>query len=77
MFHTPQQLHKFTHPQISGAFIKKDASDKNILILEMWADAKHKNIDAHIAQILLDLEDLKKEAELQYGAFERVDIRPH
>lgn len=71
-----------THPLIANMYLKKDFGNDNqsVLVIDTnFADSEenHEEFDSYLTDLLLDLEDLKKEAESRVGKFDRVDIRTH
>lgn len=70
-----------THPLIAEIYMKKDFSadrDAQILVIETnFAHDDSQDYDSCLVDLLLDLEDLKTQAETQMGKFDRVDIRTH
>lgn len=84
MLSVVNSLKNITHPLVTSLHMKKDysAADhaKNVLVIEAHfpeADEAHSNEDAYLMDLLLDLEDLKREAEKKAGKFDRIDIRMH
>ena len=74
-----------THPLVRNAFFKKDCSAQNkrhedVLVLETAFDRdgrEYESFDRYLSDLLLDLEDLKSQAEIKFGHIDRIDIRSH
>lgn len=72
-----------THPLIAAMYLKRDftkPSHENVLVIDTnFADSTedHGAFDSYLTDLLLDLEDLKRQAEARVGKFDRVDIRTH
>lgn len=72
-----------THPLIAAMYLKRDFSapkQENVLVIDTNfadSDEEHDAFDSYLTDLLLDLEDLKQQAEAKVGKFDRVDIRTH
>lgn len=75
-----------THPLVRSIYMKKDyhhdRNAENILVIEtnfaqQEADSDHETFDSYLVDLLIDLQDLKDQAEKEIGAVDRVDIRRH
>jgi hypothetical protein len=85
MFPVHKELKGITHPQIASLYLRRDYTDghgeEDILVIETIAhdDSDHEmnGRDEYIMDLLMDLENLKREVERRAGVFSRVDIRCH
>ncbi len=75
-----------THPLIRSMYMKKDYHHDNrhpesILVIEtnfeQQSPGDHEHFDSYLVDLLIDLQELKDQAEREIGAVDRVDIRPH
>lgn len=72
-----------THPLINAMYMKRDFTNPkhgNVLVIDTNfadSDEEHDAFDSYLTDLLLDLEDLKQQAEAKVGKFDRVDIRTH
>lgn len=74
-----------THPLVRSIYMKKDFSrDRrhadNILVIETnftQQQDDHEDFDSYLVDLLIDLQDLKNQAEKEIGLVDRVDIRRH
>ena len=74
-----------THPLVRSIYMKKDYSrDRhhadNILVIETnftQQQDDHEDFDSYLVDLLIDLQDLKNQAEKEIGLVDRVDIRRH
>lgn len=73
------------HPLVRNAYFKKDCTAQNqhhedVLVLETAFDRdgqEYESFDSYLYDLLLDLEELKKQAEIKFGHIDRIDIRSH
>jgi hypothetical protein len=84
MLSVSQKLKTIRHPLISSLSLHKDYHDEehaeDVLVIETSfsrADDDEDTFDSYLTELLLDLEDLKNQAESCVGKFDRVDIRAH
>lgn len=75
-----------THPLVRSIYMKKDyhldRDADNILVIETNFEQQTNgndtdNFDSYLVDLLIDLQDLKDQAEKEIGAVDRVDIRRH
>jgi hypothetical protein len=74
-----------THPYISSMYLKKDFANhhagEDVLVIDAEfpseEEGTHKSFDSYLIDLLIDLEELKNQAEREVGRFDRVDIRTH
>lgn len=74
-----------THPLVRSIYMKKDYSRDhdhadNILVIETnfaQQSDTHEDFDTYLVDLLIDLQDLKNQAEKEIGLVDRVDIRRH
>ena len=75
-----------THPLVRSIYMKKDyhldRDADNILVIEtnfgqQTTGNDTDNFDSYLVDLLIDLQDLKDQAEKEIGAVDRVDIRRH
>ena len=75
-----------THPLVRSIYMKKGYSQQrhseNILVIETNFEQQqdgpdHENFDSYLVDLLIDLQDLKNQAEKEIGVVDRVDIRQH
>ena len=69
-----------THPLVRSAYLKRsetaDHRHEDVLVLETYTHADNSD-DCGFDSYLVDLEDLKSQAERRVGAIDRVDISRH
>lgn len=74
-----------THPLVRSIYMKKDFSRyhrhaDSILVIETnfaQQNDQHDDFDSYLVDLLIDLQDLKNQAEKEIGLVDRVDIRRH
>lgn len=79
----PERITSLSHPLVREAYLKKDFGtghkDKDVLVIETldpdFDDIDHELFDSYLIDLLVDLGDLKNQAEQKVGSFDRVDIR--
>ena len=78
---SPSQIIHLAHPSIVTAYIKQDVeadkTGKQILVLEtdISSDVTSEIEEDKYFDLLVDLQDIRKKAEKQFGNISRVDIR--
>ncbi len=83
MLAVPEQLSAVTHPMVASMYLKKDygrTGDEDVLVIETnysQSEEDYESFDSYLMDLLLDLNDLKRQAEDKIGHFDRIDIRPH
>jgi hypothetical protein len=83
MLAVPEQLSAVSHPMIASMYLKKDfGSDGNedVLVIETnysKSEEDYESFDSYLMELLIDLNDLKRQAEDKIGRFDRIDIRTH
>jgi hypothetical protein len=80
MLAIPDRLKSFAHPLVSSIYKKMDYStgSENVLVIETRfpdADEDEGSSDSYLMDLLLDLNNLKLQAESRLGHIDRVDIR--
>lgn len=82
MLALPDRLTNISHPLVSSMYKKRDfnAPDglENVLIIETRlsdTDEHPQTSDSALMDLLIDLEDLKEQAEHSVGKIDRIDIR--
>ncbi|HEY8189272.1 MAG TPA: hypothetical protein VIF12_01200 [Micavibrio sp.] len=79
------QIKAIMHPYISSMYLKKDFGNskagEDVLVIDTEfpseEEGTHKSFDSYLVDLLIDLEELKNQAEREVGRFDRVDIRTH
>ena len=77
---SPSHILHLVHPNVTSAYIKQDLENdhngKQVLVLETDLDTAH-TVDEEdkYLDLLIALEDIKRNVELQFGDISRVDIR--
>lgn len=81
---TANRLKNISHPLVSSLHMRKDFGanhrTEDVLVIEASfpeATKSKKSFDSYLLDLLVDLKDLKSQAETQVGKFDRVDIRLH
>ncbi|MCF8495706.1 MAG: hypothetical protein K9G62_03460 [Alphaproteobacteria bacterium] len=76
------QVSHITHPLVSSLYLKKDPGKRRqgetVLVIETnfsEQEEDHESFDSHLLDLLLDLQDLKDQAESRVGKLDRIDIR--
>lgn len=86
MLDVHNSLTGISHPLISSIFLKKDFAEdsakyhEDVLVIETnftHDNTKDEAFETYLNALLLDLPDLKMQAEEKVGRFDRVDIRTH
>jgi hypothetical protein len=82
MLAVPEQLHAVTHPMVASMYLKKDFSslgNEDVLVIQTnfsKHDNDYQDFDSYLTELLMDLNDLKRQAQDKIGHFDRIDIRP-
>lgn len=78
---SPAHIVHIAHPVVTSAYIKQDLNaetqGKQVLVLETEFDVEHTDNEDKYFDLLVDLTDIKKQAEVQFGDISRVDIKGH
>ncbi len=83
MLAVPEQLNAVSHPMVTSMYLKKDygsSGDEDVLVIETnysKSEEDYESFDSYLMDLLLDLNDLKRQAEDKIGHFDRIDIRTH
>lgn len=84
MLPVPEQLKGISHPLVSSICIRKglgaNNQEEDILVIDTRFPDDEKNkymFDSYLMDLLVDLEELKKQAEQRVGKFDRIDIKTH
>lgn len=83
MIQSINKLKDIKHPLVSSLHMKKDfvhGHSEDVLVIETdFPDEEedYLSFDSYLTTLLLDLKDLKSQAENRVGKFDRVDIRTH
>mgnify|MGYP001182852498 CR=1 FL=1 len=72
----PTKVSGMTHPAIADIYLKSNFGQtrEDVLVIETNNNSGE-DIDPYILDLILDLNDLKKEAQRKVGKFDRIDIR--
>lgn len=75
----PSHILHISHPSVTSAYIKQDLESdmngKQVLVLETGFDVEHPSGEDQYFDLLIDLKDIKRFVEKQFGDISRVDIR--
>ncbi len=78
----PQTLHNIARPGIAAVYKKRDfTSRKNsedVLVIETSYSTDsddHESFESFMTDLLIDLPDIKRQAESESGHIDRIDIR--
>lgn len=79
----PERVTAISHPLVRDVYLKKDFGaghrDEDVLVIETLDpdfDDEHCDLfDSYLIDLMVDLEELKMEAEQRVGSFDRIDIR--
>ena len=74
-----------THPQVAAMYVRHEMRDHeqadDVLVIETWphdeCELEMHGRDEYILDLLLDLQDLRTQAEAKAGPVSRIDIRWH
>jgi hypothetical protein len=87
MMGSVDMVRSIAHPLVKSAYTKKDFNnsdrqhDSSILVIETNFNSNDKHetgdFDSYLVDLLVDLQDLKEQAEKEVGTVSRVDIRHH
>lgn len=83
MLAVPEQLNAVSHPMVTSMYLKKaygSSGDEDVLVIETnysKSEEDYESFDSYLMDLLLDLNDLKRQAEDKIGHFDRIDIRTH
>ena len=87
MMGSVDMVRSIAHPLVKSAYTKKDFNnsdrqhDSSILVIETNFGESDRDeggdFDSHLVDLLVDLQDLKEQAEKEVGTVSRVDIRHH
>ena len=77
---SPSHILHITHPNVTSAYIKQDLENdhngRQVLVLETDIDMSHASeAEDKYFDLLVDLRDIQKKVERQFGDISRVDIR--
>lgn len=82
MFYVPEKLNSITHRLVSAIYAKQELNNKldkqNVLVIKTFIpdpDDDYEMFDIYLSDLLLDLNQLKREAERQVGGIDRIDIQ--
>ncbi len=78
----PSHVLHITHPHVTSAYIKQnlesDLNGDQVLVLETDIDMTQDETDEDkYFDLLVDLQDIQRHVEKQFGNISRVDIRAH
>lgn len=78
----PQTIHHIARPGIAAVYKKRDFTtnkhSEDVLVIETSFandDDDHESFESFMTDLLIDLPDIKKQAELETGPIDRIDIR--
>ncbi len=82
----PHAVHAISHPLVADFYIKQEYSrenpfvSKDVLVIEANFSKQalnHREYRALMAELFLDLPQIKQQVESKLGAIDRVDIKTH
>lgn len=86
MLNTPRKVKGIEHPLVGDMYLKKTFGEgglsEDVLVIETrfydWEnETEHEAHDDYMIDLLIDLENLKSQAQERVGYFDRIDIRAH
>lgn len=82
MLFVPEMLNTITHRLASAIYTKQEldseARSQNVLVIKTSfpdADDDYEMFDTYLCELLMDLEELKRQAEKSVGDVDRIDIQ--
>ncbi len=82
MLFVPEMLNAVTHRLASAIYTKQEVDSEsqshNVLVIKTSfpdADDDYEMFDSYLCELLADLEELKRQAEMSVGDIERIDIQ--
>jgi hypothetical protein len=71
----PTKVTGMTHPAIADIYLKSNFGQKSEDVLVIETNNSGDDIDPYILDLILDLNELKEQAQRKIGSFDRIDIR--